>query len=151
MAEGPTRSDRGQVQWLLHTWGSTNYAQQVGGEGFVPVPRTLIRMAGQLGLTAREILFLLCYACEARRPQGYPPDYVHIGECLGLERVTVSAVAHSLVAKGLVRVVGKDGHANVFDFGPLLAALGELTGGKRAPHRGRPTLVRRGRRPAGRP
>ncbi len=96
--------------------------------GITPIPSTLYRYQGALGLTAQEVWFvgyILMYKWDAALPY---PSLIRMVEDTGMSRRNLQRIKDSLVAKGALVLIPRhtaEGRqdSNAYDFGPLFAQL----------------------------
>ncbi len=96
--------------------------------GITPVPSTLYRYQGALGLTAQEVWFvgyILMYKWDAALPY---PSLIRMAEDTGMSRRNLQRIKDSLVDKGALVLIPRhtaEGRqdSNAYDFGPLFAQL----------------------------
>jgi hypothetical protein len=111
---------------------SRGFAQRFGPTllqgGITPIPSTLYRYQGTLGLTAQEVWFIgyiLMYKWDAALPY---PSLIRMAEDTGMSRRNLQRIKDSLVAKGALVLIPRhtaEGRqdSNAYDFRPLFARL----------------------------
>jgi hypothetical protein len=100
---------------------AARYGEDALAEGYVAVPRLLLRHRRALGVTAGEWLYLI-ELFSYWHGEGDPyPGVERLAADLGIDASTVRRYRLALEAKGLLRVY-RDGRHNRYDLRPLLAA-----------------------------
>jgi hypothetical protein len=96
--------------------------------GITPIPSSLYRYQGALGLTAQEVWFIsyiLMYKWDAALPY---PSLIRMAEDTGMSRRNLQRIKDSLVTKGVLVLIPRhtvEGRqdSNAYNFSPLFAQL----------------------------
>jgi hypothetical protein len=101
------------------------YGAEVLAEGYVAIPRLLLRHRRALGISAGEWLYLVELFGYWRADGDPYPGVMRLAEDLGVDASTVRRYRIALEAKGLLRVY-REGRRQRYDLRALLATAVEL-------------------------